>query len=162
MTDRQSPSDVNSQRLTTAISAAYNAGEMERVIALATQAGESGQTNEFIQLLLGMAQQASHLYSASVATFLQLTADHPAVSAYWNNLALAQRQRGDAAASEQAFQTARSLASDDAEILYNLGLLLISTRRWPEARETLMDAVQLNPDFIEARLQAAHAYYTCG
>ena len=162
MTDRQSPSDVNAQRLTTAISAAYNAGEMERVIALATQAGESGQTNEFIQLLLGMAQQASHLYSASVATFLQLTADHPAVSAYWNNLALAQRQRGDAAASELAFQTARSLAPDDAEILYNLGLLLISERRWPEARETLMDAVQLTPGFVEARLQAAFACYTCG
>ena len=162
MTDRQSQSDVSAHRLTTAISAAYNAGEMERVIALAAQAGESGQTNEFIQLLLGMAQQASQLYSASTATFLQLTAKHPAVSAYWNNLALAQQQLGDTAACELAFQTARSLAPDDAEILYNLGLLLISERRWPEARETLMDAVQLNPDFIEARLQAAHACYTCG
>ena len=162
MTDRQSQSDVSAQRLTTAVSAAYNAGEMEQVIALATQAGESGQTNEFIQLLLGMAQQASHLYRASTATFLQLTREYPGVSAYWNNLALAQQQLGDAAASELAFQTARSLAPDDAEILYNLGLLLISERRWPEARETLMDAVQLEPGFIEARLQAAHACYTCG
>jgi tetratricopeptide (TPR) repeat protein len=162
MTDRQSQPDVSAQRLTTAISAAYNAGEMEQVIALATQAGESGQTNEFIQLLLGMAQQASQLYSASTATFLQLTVQHPAVSAYWNNLALAQQQLGDVAACELAFQTARSLAPDDAEILYNLGLLLISERRWPEARETLMDAVHINPDFIEARLQAAHACYTCG
>ena len=162
MTDRQNQSNASAHALTTAISEAYNAGQMQRVIALATQADKAGQDNEFIQLLLGMAQQASQLFSESAATFLQLTAKHPAVSAYWNNLALAQQQLGDAAASELAFQTARSLAPDDAEILYNLGLLLISERRWPEARETLMDAVQLNPDFIDARLQAAYACYTCG
>ena len=162
MTDRQNPSDVSIHALTTAISTAYNAGEMQRVIALASQAGKSGHTNEFIQLLLGTAQQASQLYNASAATFLQLTVEHPNVSAYWNNLALAQQQLGDAAASELAFQTARSLAPEDAEILYNLGLLLITERRWPEARETLMDAVELQPDFVEARLQAAYACYTCG
>jgi tetratricopeptide (TPR) repeat protein len=162
MTDRQNQSNASAHALTTAISEAYNAGQMQRVIALATQADKAGQANEFIQLLLGMAQQASHLYNASAATFLQLTVEHPNVSAYWNNLALAQQQLGDAAASELAFQTARSLAPDDAEILYNLGLLLTTERRWPEARETLMDAVELQPDFVEARLQAAYACYTCG
>jgi tetratricopeptide (TPR) repeat protein len=162
MSDQQNPSDANVHRLATTLSAAYNAGKMERVITMATQANASGQTNEFIQLLLGMAQQASHQYDASTTTFLQLTREHPDVSAYWNNLALAQQRLGDASASELAFQTARALAPDDAEILYNLGLLLIGERRWPQARETLMDAVQLNPDFIEARLQAAYACYTCG
>ena len=57
---------------------------------------------------------------------------------------------------------ARSLAPDDTEVHYNLGLLYIQQRQWLLARQTLMDAVQLSPHFIEARLQAAHACYVCG
>ncbi len=54
------------------------------------------------------------------------------------------------------------LTPDDAEVHYNLGLLYIQQRQWLLARQTLMDAVQLSPHFIEARLQAAHACYVCG
>ena len=146
--------------LAKAMIGAYNAGEMERVIALAAQAGDT--TEDGITLLLGMAQQATGRYEQAAARFRELSQRRPEVSAYWNNLGVVCRQMGDMAASEQAMLMARSLAPNDAEVHYNLGLLHIQQRRWPLARQTLMDAVQLSPDFIEARLQAAHACYICG
>jgi Flp pilus assembly protein TadD len=145
--------------LADAITAAYLAGDMERVITLGAQADDLDET---AMLWLGLAQHASTRYAQAASTFGELSRLHPQVSAYWNNLALACRQNGDMAASEQAFMTARSLAPDDAEVHYNLGLLHIQQRHWVLARESLMDAVHLAPHFIEARLQAAHACHVCG
>ncbi|WP_424683401.1 tetratricopeptide repeat-containing sulfotransferase family protein [Frateuria sp. YIM B11624] len=146
--------------LANAIGNAYNAGDMERVIALAAQAGT--ETDEGIQLLLGVAQQATGRYGLAAATFRRLAQRRPEVSAYWNNLGVACRLDGELEAAEQALSKARALAPDDADVLYNLGLLYLQQRRWMPAREILLDAVERSPDFIEARLQAAHACYVCG
>ena len=146
--------------LARAVAGAYNAGDMERVIALAAHAGDGA--DEGIQLLLGVAQQATGRYAQAAITFGQLTQRRPEVSAYWNNLGVACRLSGDTGAAEQALSRARSLAPDDADVLYNLGLLYSQQRRWPLARETLLDAVARLPGFIDARLQAAFACYVCG
>ncbi len=144
--------------LADAIMAAYQAGDMERVVALGEQ---TAPTSEAALLWLGVARQSTGRYTQAATTFGQLTRMRPQVSAYWNNLALACRQCDNLAASEQAFMTARSLAPDDAEVHYNLGLLQIQQRRWVLARQSLMEAVRLSPGFIEARLQAAHACHVC-
>ncbi|SEJ57742.1 sulfotransferase [Frateuria terrea] len=146
--------------LANAIAGAYNAGDMERVIALAAQAGS--EADEGVQLLLGAAQQATGRYDQAATTFRQLAQRRPEVSAYWNNLGVACRLSGDADAAAQALSRARSLAPDDAEVFYNQGLLYIQQRRWPLARETLLGAVERSPGFVEARLQAAYACYVCG
>src|SRR5690349_8228501 len=143
-----------------AMTGAYNAGDMERVIALATQAGE--EADEGVRLLLGAAQQATGRHDQAAATFRRLAQQRPDISAYWNNLGGACRLSGDTAGAEQALLRARSLAPRDPEVLYNLGLLYIQQRRWPSARESLLDAVEESPDFVEARLQAAYACFVCG
>ncbi|MEW5836823.1 MAG: sulfotransferase [Pseudomonadota bacterium] len=145
--------------LASAMADAYNAGDMERVITLATQSGNEG--NEGVQVLRGLAEQATGRYEHAVTTFRQLADRRPEVSAYWNNLGVACRLSGDTDAAEHALVTARSLAPDDADVLYNLGLLYIQQRRWPLAREILLDAVDRSPEFVEARLQAAYACYVC-
>ena len=142
-----------------AIIAAYQAGDMERVVALGEH---SAPTSEAALLWLGVARQNTGRYAQAATTFRQLTRMRPQVSAYWNNLALACQQNDDLTAAELAFSTAHSLAPNDAELHYNLGLLQIQQRRWVSARQSLMDAVRLSPGFIEARLQAAHACHVCG
>ena len=145
--------------LVEAMSTAYDAGDMERVIAL----GEgTAETNEPAMLWLGLAQYACARYRQAASVFASLTRMQPQVSAYWNNLGLACRQAGDMAGSEQAFLQALSLAPDDAEVHYNLGLLHLQQRRWVLAKQALMHAADLSPQFIEARLQAAHACYVGG
>src|SRR5690242_11353441 len=146
--------------LANAMAGAFNAGDMERVIALASQAGDTA--DEGIELLLGLAQQATGRYGHAAATFRRLAQRRPEVSAYWNNLGVACRLSGDLPAAEQALSTAMSLAPDDADVLYNRGLLYIQQRRWTSAREILLDAVDRAPEVIEARLQAAFACYVCG
>lgn len=146
-------------QLVEAMRHAHDAGDMERVIALGENTAAS---SEEALLWLGLAQYASARYRQAANTFALLTQLQPQVSAYWNNLGLACRQHGDMAASEQAFRQALLLAPDDAELHYNLGLLHLQQRRWVVARQALMHAAQLSPQFIEARLQAAHACHVGG
>ncbi len=148
--------------LAKAMAGAWNAGEPERVIALAGQATPSQEKNEGVLMLLGLAQQATGRPQQAAATFRLLAQMRPDVSAHWNNLAVACRQAGDLPGSEQALLTALSLAPDDAEVHYNLGLLYTQQRHWLLARQSLLDAARLAPHFIEARLQAAYACYVCG
>ena len=148
--------------LAKAMAGAWNAGETERVIALAGQATPADEEDEGVLMLLGLAQQATGRHRQAAATFRRLAQMQPDVSAYWNNLAVACRQAGNLPASEQALLTALALAPDDAEVHYNLGLLYTQQQHWIQARQALLDAVQLNPHFIEARLQAAYACYVCG
>lgn len=145
--------------LASAMADAYKAGDMERVITLAAQAVE--EVDEGVRILRGLAEQATGRYDRAATTFRQLAHQWPEVSAYWNNLGVACRLMGDMGAAEQALAKARSLAPDDADVLYNLGLLYIQQRRWPLAREILLDAVDRSPEFVEARLQAAYACYVC-
>ncbi|TAN03783.1 MAG: tetratricopeptide repeat protein [Rhodanobacteraceae bacterium] len=142
--------------------AAWNAGQAERVIDLAAQASDIDAQDENVLALLGIAQQHAGRHPDAVKTFGRLSRLRPDVSAYLNNLGVACRHAGDLEASEQAHLKARALAPRDAEVHYNLGLLYIQQRHWRQAREALLDAVALSPQFIDARLQAAHACHVCG
>jgi tetratricopeptide (TPR) repeat protein len=144
------------------MAAAWNAGDAERVLALAAQAADAQAGDESFLALLGVAQQQAGRYAEAAETFARLSRMQPNVPAWWNNLGVACRQAGDLARSEQALLEAKALAPGDAEVHYNLGLLYIQRRRWAAAREVLLDAVQLAPRFVEARLQAAHACHVCG
>jgi len=141
---------------------AWNASDPERVVALAGQASGTEMDQEGILLLLGLAHQRTNRHAQAAKTFERLCRMRPEVSAYWNNLGVASRHSGNVATSERAFLKAKSLAPADAEVHYNLGLLRIQQRRWSAAREALLDAVQLSPGFVEARLQAAYACHVCG
>ncbi len=155
-------STISSTDLIKAMADAWNAGNTEQVIAVAAQASDDDKANENFLLLLGAAEQATQRHPKAAETFRQLTQMRPDVSAYWNNLGVACRQAGNLDGAERALLTARSLAPNDVEVLYNLGLLYTQQQHWPLARQVLLDAVQLAPNFIEARLQAAYACYVCG
>lgn len=155
---------LSATELVDSMAAAFNVGDMEQVIALALQGDGDGDgaAVELVDVMLGSAQQATGRINDAVATFERLTVRWPAVSVHWNNLAVACRQRGDADDAERAFLKAQSLAPDDAEVQYNLGLLYTQQRRWLLARQTLMDAVELAPACVDARRQAAFACHVCG
>jgi tetratricopeptide (TPR) repeat protein len=141
---------------------AWNAGDTQRVLVLATQVPDADADNEAFLALLGVAQQQTGDYLRAASTFERLAGMQPDVPAWWNNLGEARRQVGDLPAAERALLKARSLAPRDGEVHYNLGLLYIQQQRWSLARGVLLDAVRLAPQFIEARLEAAHACHVCG
>ncbi|WP_266180627.1 tetratricopeptide repeat-containing sulfotransferase family protein [Dyella humicola] len=159
MTGRPLPSSTD---LAASMLAAYNGGDMAKVLALGEPAANAESDNETVLLLLGLAQQSSQRTEAAVATFRRLTLLKPQTFEYWNNLAIVARQAGDMDAAERASLSATGLAPQNADVHYNLGLLYAQQQRWVLARQALLDAVRLEPGFIEARLQAAHACHVCG
>ena len=134
---------------------AWNAGDMQRVLALAAQVSDAEVDTEAFLALLGVTQQQTGDYPRAAQTFERLTRMQPDVPAWWNNLGEACRQAGDLPVAERALSKARSLAPGDADVHYNLGLLYIQQQRWSLAREVLLDAARLAPGFVEARLEAA-------
>ena len=142
--------------------AAYNAGDMARVLALGQAIGEFSSADDTSLLLLSAAQQAAGHFSDALILCRELTQRRPDVSQYWNNLGIVARQASDERLAEDALHKAIALAPHEPEVHYNLGLLYAQQQRWLIARETLLEAVTLAPTFIEARLQAAYACHFCG
>lgn len=142
--------------------AAYRAGDMAGVLALGQQLGAIATADDTAVLLYGAALQSVGRLDEASALFRHLTERRPDVPEYWNNLGLAARASGDDARAEQALRKALELSPLNAETHYNLGLLYAQQQRWLLARETLLEAVTLAGDFIEARLQAAYACHFCG
>lgn len=159
MTDHPSPSSAD---LVARMLAAYNQGDNATVLALGERVANADDADETALLLLGAAQQSCLRLDEALATFRRLTRRRPEVPEYWNNLAVVARQTGDPATAEHALRRAVALAPQEAQIHYNLGLLHAQQQRWLAARESLFDAVELMPGFIEARLQAAYACHVCG
>jgi Flp pilus assembly protein TadD len=156
------PAPSSSEQLLANMMAASNAGDMARLLAIGETVSDLAAADDMVLLLLGAAQQSAGRIDDALANFHRLTQRRPDVSAYWNNLGNAAREADDDALAERALRTATELAPDQAEVHYNLGLLYTQQQRWLIARETLLQAVTLAPDFIDARLQAAYACHFCG
>ena len=151
---------VDASRSRTAdILAAFEHGDMQRVLALSETPSDE---NETALLLRALALRATGRANEALPLLVRLTQLKPHTFEYWNNLGLVARETGDAHAAEQALQHALALAPQQADVHYNLGLLHLQQKNWLAARKTLLDAVHLAPDVIEARLQAAHACHVCG
>jgi Flp pilus assembly protein TadD, contains TPR repeats len=159
MTDHPSPSSAD---LAARMLAAYNSGDIATVLALGEPIAGADDADETALLLLGTAQQSSLRLDDALATFQRLVRRNPETPEYWNNLSVVARQTGDLAMAEHALLQAVELAPQEAQIHYNLGLLYAQQQRWLQARQAMLNAVQLVPAFIDARLQAAYACHVCG
>lgn len=144
---------------TAALLAAFNQGDMARVLALSATCSDHDESG---LLLRALALHASGRLGEALPLFVRLTQLQPQRFEYWNNLGLAAREAGDVQTATHALQQALALAPRQADVHYNLGLLQLQQKQWLAARETLLEAVRLAPDFIDARLHAAHACHVCG
>jgi Flp pilus assembly protein TadD len=150
-------------QITNRIAAAFQAGDMAQVVALAQALPAPAQAeNEIALLAQGLALHALQRHSEAAAVLRRLVQLKPDVPEYWNNLAIAAREAGEFDEAENASQQAIALAPDNAQFHHNLGLLYAQLRRWPEARHSQFEAVRLAPGFVEARLQAALVCHVCG
>jgi Flp pilus assembly protein TadD len=139
--------------------AAFNQGDMARVLALSETHSDHDET---ALLLRALALRATGRLHEALPLLFRLTRLQPQTFEYWNNLGLAAREAGDADTAAHALGRALALAPRQADVHYNLGLLHLQQKRWLAAREALLEAVRIAPDVIEARLQAAHACHVCG
>ena len=116
----------------------------------------SPEYNEIVRTFyIGLAAlQVGHDVQAesSLAKVTQLAAAEPAGWANWGLLAL--RQKNFAAAAER-IERARSLAADNGDIYYLIGLLESSRGKTAEAITALRKAIELNPKNLLAAYKLA-------
>ncbi|HSK63843.1 MAG TPA: tetratricopeptide repeat protein, partial [Pyrinomonadaceae bacterium] len=116
----------------------------------------SPEYNEIVRTFyVGLAAlQVGHDVQAesSLAKFTQLVAAEPAGWANWGLLAL--RQKNFDAAAER-IERARSLADDNGDIYYLLGLLESSRGKTAEAITALRKSIELNPQNLLATYKLA-------
>src|SRR5690242_14422626 len=99
--------NVSASALVESMAAAWNAGDAERVLALAAQASDTETNDEGFLMLLGVAQQQAGDPARAAQTFERLTRIQPDVSAWWNNLGVAHRHAGNFEESERASSRAK-------------------------------------------------------
>lgn len=145
---------------TARIAAAFHAGDMGQVVALAGMVAR--ERNETVLLMHALALHALQRNHEAAVMLRRLVQVRPGVPEYWNNLGVVAREDGAFAEAEQACRRAIQLAPHDAQFHCNLGLLYAQQQRWPDARTSQFEAVRLAPAFIEARLQGALACHICG
>lgn len=114
--------------------------------------------------LLALLGQALHLQQKSAeaeAVFLRLTELNPREPAYWMNVGIARRGRGDVDAALLAFARAAALGAASSDFYYNVALAHIDRQDYESARALLAKAFKLSPQDAEIRFHYAWCCHEC-
>ena len=144
-----------------AIAATLSAGFTRNAEQLCREQLLGAPRDENLLLLLAISLHQQDKLQDALAVYARLTELCPSSGIHWGNYATALREAGALQASGEAYATARRLAPGDAGILMNLGLLQLQRRDFVAARETLLDAHELDPNSPYVRIHAARACSMC-
>lgn len=111
--------------------------------------------------LLALALHQQHRVDEALEPYARLTAMVPQSSVHWGNYATALRDAGHPEDAAKAYATALRLSPDNVDQWINLGLLQLQQQEFVAARDSLLTAVELNPQSPVARIQAARACSIC-
>lgn len=117
--------------------------------------------DENVLLLLALSLQMQHRMPDALAVYAQLTQWFPQSSVHWCNYATALLETGAQEAAAEAYATAIRQDAHYAAPRILLGLLQIRRKDYLLARETLLDAVDLDRNLPTARIHAARACSHC-
>lgn len=113
--------------------------------------------------LMGTAKQGLHLLEAAREHFKQSLQIRPAHAATWLKLAeLEQRTYQPFAQVEEAYLKAITLAPDNHIAFYRFGNYLLSQLYFERAKQTLIKALELAPNYAKAQYALAWTLYELG
>ena len=111
--------------------------------------------------LLAISLHLQRRLSEATATYFRLTELCPDSSAHWCNYGTALLDSGMTPEAERAFSTAIRLDQSNLAPKVQMGLLLLGRKDYLGARETLLDAFELDKSAPLTRIHAAHACCLC-
>lgn len=112
--------------------------------------------------LLAMSLQELGRDRDAADVYRHLEARYPQVAMHAANLALMLRQLGEYTDADVMYRRALATEPRNTAYLVDYGLLLMDMGRIAEARHRFLDAVDINPASIEARIYASLACFECG
>ncbi|MEP6512150.1 MAG: sulfotransferase, partial [Dokdonella sp.] len=145
----------------TSISAAMRSGDWAHVERLARAQLNDDVAQEDLLAILAISLHVQQRSDEAIDAYARLTALFPDNSVHWSNFATALRETGAAEKAEAAFRQAIRLDPHNPGPFIGLGLLLLDRHDYSAARETLLDAFDLDRDLPQARIHAARACSLC-
>jgi tetratricopeptide (TPR) repeat protein len=101
-------------------------------------------------------------YSEAAKELEEATRINPKYTLAWFNLGLVTIAQGDLAGAKKYFKKVEELGSRDAAVYFNLGLIYEKTGDDADALRLFKTALALRPEWIEPRLELAHAFTNNG
>jgi Tfp pilus assembly protein PilF len=147
--------------VTLAISAALDAGQLSEAERLCRAALQIHPQDERLLLFLAVSLQWQKRLDEAVAAYARLIDLFPTSSVHWNNYGAALHANGAHDEAQAAFAKAIDLDPANAGPRVSLGLLLLDRRQPAAARDTLLEAVRLDPNLPMVRIHAARACNFC-
>ncbi|HEV7123704.1 MAG TPA: sulfotransferase [Rhodanobacter sp.] len=111
--------------------------------------------------LLAMSLHFQHRLPEAAAAYSRLTELNPSCSAYWCNYGTALLESGATSEAERAYAAAIGLDPGNLMPKVQMGLLLLERKNFLAARETLLDAFEIDKSAPLTRIHAAHACCLC-
>ncbi|GAB2557948.1 tetratricopeptide repeat-containing sulfotransferase family protein [Rhodanobacter koreensis] len=117
--------------------------------------------DEQVLQLLAMSLHYQRRLPEATAAYFRLTELTPGCSAYWCNYGTALLESRATSEAEHAYATAIRLDQGNLMPKVQMGLLLLERKDYLAARETLLDAFDLDKSAPLTRIHAAHACCLC-
>lgn len=83
--------------------------------------------------------------------------DFPESAHLYNRVGMVLRKMEEFQLSEKYYNKALKLATEDPGLFFNIGRLYIDWKRWDKVNEMASSALDINPDFVEARKMRSFA-----
>jgi Flp pilus assembly protein TadD len=152
---------------------ASHEGAQELVLSACASAGDytlgipvlraaAGRGSAAAHRLLGTAYRKTRQLDAAAAALEHAVRLRPDDHRGWNELGIAELERGRTRAARASFERALALAPESAQARCNLGIIALDELELDQAIGHLRRAVELEPALIEARCTLGLALYGAG
>ena len=134
-----------------------DAGQVDAARAVFSVLVRENQNNYDLRVDIGERFLRAGEYEDAVHYFGEALEGMPGAAHIYNSLAVAQRKMGKYAEAEQSYIKAAQSGYKDSHLFFNMGRLYVDWKKWDKAVKAAQSALQLDPDFVEARKLMTYA-----
>lgn len=130
---------------------AFDEGDMQKALALFIEANSKVEQESDILFKMGYISQQLGNNSEALSYYKEALEKDKNNEYIHNSIASVYRTEGEFVSARMHLSASLNINPDNAITHYNYGNLLVDMKHLDEAKEMYKKAIELNPDFIEAK-----------
>ncbi|DAB28548.1 MAG: hypothetical protein A2513_09680 [Sulfurimonas sp. RIFOXYD12_FULL_33_39] len=153
--DNHTPSSFDPESLVQRADEAFDEGDMQKALALYSEANTKVSQDADILFKIGYILQQSGDNSEAIRYFKEALEKDNKNEYIHNSIASVYRAEGEFVSARMHLSASLNINPDNAVTYYNYGNLLVDMKHFDEAKEMYKKAIEINPDFSEAKEELA-------